>query len=374
MPATDPAAPRYPDRGGVRIHRWTIWTADGWTSYELSETIDTPLTNMGPESIVPVKDSGDHSFGRVPWLRLDLCTPGTYLHVGDLIESLCRAYMNRQNGENWQWTQTCFQQLYEFLAPEMSGIDAPISQAQSDPNRAKRGRRAPGVVHERGENDSAMFIAPDMSGIESGQQATQNLRDAILRMTAQMALAQDTSGAMLGRSADSKKQDSIPQEIVLGAIGKRVLTGAKQAIKLLAAGRGDKEEDAPDLEGYEHFDVDDASNLIQDSVLLAQVEIPSARFKIESAFRVAAAHLGDNVAPEVLGEIRTQLETAITQDQVVNPPQPPMPPGFGQSGNDEDEDDDENDSSEEEDSGGKAPPVAPGQGPPAKKPNPFAKK
>jgi peptidase C39-like protein len=350
-----PDAPRWPDRGGVRVHRWTIWTANDWTRYEVQETEEKPLSAWNDETPVTPCANGDHSFERVPWIRFDLCTPGTYLHVGDLVESLCRSYFNRTNGESWQWTQTCFQQLYEFLAPEMAGIDTPISQAQQDPGRATRQRRAPGVVHVRGENDKAMFVAPDQSGADSGQQATQNLRDAILRMTAQMALAQDTSGAMLRRSADSKQQDSVPTEIILGAVGKRLLIAAKQLVRLLALGRaGDlTPEEPPDLQGYERFDLDDASSLIQDSVLLAQVEIPSARYKIEAAFRVAVAHLGDNADPEVLAEIRDQLESAITQDQIENPP---MPPGFG--------DDEETDPDEDDDSDSDGPPTPPPPPPP----------
>jgi len=319
----NPASPRWPDRGGVRTHRWTIWTVDGWTRYEIEESLESPLSAWNDEREVPVAKSGTHSFERVPWIRLDLCSSGTYLHVGDLIESLCRVYFNRTNGESWQWTQNCFQQLYEFLAPEMAGIDAPISNAQMDPGRARKQRRAPGVVHERGENDKAMYVAPMMDGADVGAQATQNLRDAVLRITAQMALAQDTSGAMLRRSADSKAQDSIPQEIVLGAVGKRLLIHANQVAKLCAIGRGDDPDAAPELEGYERFDVDDASNLINDTVLLDAVDIPSARYQVEAKFRVAAAHLGDNADQDVLAEIRQQLESAITQDQIENPPMPP---------------------------------------------------
>ncbi len=324
-----PDAPRWPDRGGVRTHRWTVWVDDTWTRYEIQESLDEPLSKWTDEMVVPVASSGPHSFGRVPWIRFDLCTPGTYLHVGDLIESLCRVYFNRTNGESWQWTQNCFQQLYEFLAPEMAGIDTPISNAQQDPGRARR-RRAPGVVHERGENDKAMFVAPNMSGADIGKQATQDLRDAVLRVTAQMALAQDTSGAMLGRSADSKKQDTVAQEIVMGAIGKRLIIAANQVAKLLAQGRADKPEDAPQLEGYARFDVDDATTLITDTVALDVVSIPSATYQVEAKFRVAAAHLGDNVDPAVLKKIRTELEGAITQDQLEEaliPPEPPQFPG-----------------------------------------------
>lgn len=363
----DPSSPRWPDKGGVRVHRWTIWTPGDWTRYEIEETQENPLSAWNDDRSIPKTGAGSHSFGRVPWIRLDLCSSGTYLHVGDLIESLCRVYFNRTNGESWQWTQNCFQQLYEFLAPEMAGIDAPISNAQMDPSRAKKQRRAPGVVHERGEGDRAEYVAPDMSGADIGAKATQDLRDAILRVTAQMALAQDTSGAMLRRSADSKAQDSIPQEIVLGAVGKRLLIHANQVAKLCAIGRGDDPDDAPLLEGYERFDVDDASNLINDTVLLDAVDIPSARYQVEAKFRVAVAHLGDNADQDVLSEIREQLESAITQDQIENPPMPPeLAAAAGIDPNDPDADPDDPDAQ------AKNPDGTPAQ--PAGKPNPFGGK
>lgn len=322
-----PDAPRWPDKDATRIHRWTIWTPEGWEKYDIEETKEKPLTAWNDDTVVPLADSDTHTFGRVPWIRFDLCTPGTYLHVGDLIESLCRSYFNRSNGESWQWMQSCFQQLYEFLAPEMAGIDTPISQAQQDPNRAHKQRRAPGIVHVRGENDKAMYVAPSMQGADIGKAATQDLRDAVLRVTSQMALAQDTSGAMLRRSADSKKQDSVAQEIIMGAVGKRLLIGAMQAIKLCAIARGDDPETAPELEGYTRFNVDDSTTLINDTVLLDAVDIPSATYQVERKYRVAASHLGDDVSPEKLKRIRTELEQAITQDQLAKPDMPPGMPG-----------------------------------------------
>lgn len=324
-----PDAPRFPNAGGSRIHRWTIWTDQGWQRYEIIEDRDHPLSAVNDETEVPLGEAGTHTFGRIPWIRFDLVTPGTYLHVGDLIESLCRVYFNRTNGESWQWTQNCFQQLYEFLAPEIAGIDSEVSQAQQDPSRARRQRRAPGVVHERGQDDDARYVAPNMSGADIGKQATADLRDAVLRVTAQMALAQDTSGAMLRRSADSKKQDTVAQEIVMGAVGKRLLTAANQVVKLCTIGRGDDMDDAPALDGYASFDIDDASTLISDTVLLDSVSIPSATYQVEQKFRVCAAHLGDNADPETLAKIRKELQSAITQDaleEALNPPAPIIPP------------------------------------------------
>src|SRR5690606_1955909 len=238
---------------------------------------------------------------------------GANLHLGDQIESLCRAYFNRQNGESYQWVQFYFQQLYEFLAPEVAGIDTPISDAQSDPGRARR-YRAPGEVQVRGHEDKAMFIGPNMSGVSEAREAMKDLRDSIYRATSQMALSQDTSGAMLRRSADSKRQDSIAQEIVLGAIGKKLLVLANSAADLLAKGRGDDE--APKLRGYERFDIFDADMLLNRASVVASINIPSATYQVEHLYQVATADLGDSVDEETKKKIRLELERSITQDQL----------------------------------------------------------
>jgi hypothetical protein len=234
--------------------------------------------------------------------------------VGDFIESACRAYFNRINGENFQWTQYCYQQLYEFLGPEMPGVDTQISDAQTDANRA-RGQRSPGQVHVRGAEDRAEFVGPEMSGAVVGRQATQDMRDGILRMIAQMALSQDTSGAMLRRSAESKKQDAVGQEILLGSIGKRLLTTSIQTAKLLMIARGEDPEDAPPMEGYTNFDINNADDVIQQSMMVEAMSIPSATYQIEQKYRMAITHLGDGASDETKQKIHEELEGSITQDQ-----------------------------------------------------------
>lgn len=311
-PSDDPAM----DRDSTR-HVWTIWERDSKTIYELVQNKEKQQLPGLETLIAPLREE-KHSFGRVPWTRLDLTArAGTHLHVGDAIESLCRSYFNRQNGESFQWTQFCFQQLYEFLGPEVPGVDTMISESQTDPSRARR-RRAPGVVHVRGKDDRAEFVGPQMDGAEAGRNALQDARDAILRVTAQMALAQDTSGAMLRRSADSKRQDSVAQEIVLGAIGKRLIVAARSSVALLAAGRGDSEP-PPEPQGYERFNTTDSETLANEDLVLESINIPSARFQIERKYQLAAARLGDNASAEHLEEIREQLEAGITQDQFVMP-------------------------------------------------------
>ena len=335
------------------VHCWTIWDAQGWTRYEVKESPREQPPN--DEADVAPVESGTHSFGCVPWVMLDVGgrQGKPSLHIGDMLESLCRAHFNLWNGEMFTLTQCNFQQLYEFLAPEIGGVDTPISDAQTDPNRANREARAPGAVHVRGGQDRAEFVAPEMAGAAAAKQAVDDLRDAIYRVTQQMALSQDTSGAMLKRSADSKKQDAVAQEIVLGAIGKLLLSVAREIVKLLARGRGDTLEEVkdefgnilqqppPELIGYESFDVDDVDDIIEQSVTIEQIQIPSRTYQVEQKYRLAIAHLGDATDESIRLKIRTELEQAITQDQL-------MAPAAGMEDDEEDDDQDGEDGDQPE--------------------------
>jgi len=325
IPDDDPTKPRT-----TEVRCWTLWTADKWYRYEV--TIDTSPQSQRrepqPDEFIPPVDQGDHSFGVVPWLKFDLCRNGdTYLHVGDMLESLCKNYFNRSNGESFQWIATYYQQLYEFLGQEMPGIDTPVPENQTNPNRA-HAVRGPNIVQVRGKDDDARYVAPDMTGAEVGHKSLQQQRDAIMRSTGHMALSQDTSGAMLRRSADSKKQDSIAQEILLGAIGKRLLAAAQHVMVMLAAGRR-KSEEAPQLQGYEHFSIQDVDNMIQQVVELEPVGIKSATALVEMQWRLLRTLLGDDTPEEVMTRVRKELEMAITQEQLMAPP-PPAPPKYGE--------------------------------------------
>lgn len=306
--AEDPSASR-----DDKKHVWTIWTPTEWIRYEyLQKKNEPPKTD---EEVLSPAKRGPHSFKRVPFSRLDFCSPGgAQLWVGDQIESICRQYFNRQNGEAFQWTQYNYQQLYEFLAPEVAGIDTPISEAQMDPARAQR-RRAPGMVHVRGSDDKAQFIGPNMQGADVGAKATVEMRDAIFRVVQQMALAQDTSGAMLRRSAESKKVDSQGTEILLGAIGIKVVTLANNLMLLLTSGRDDSGEEPPALKGYAKFSIIDVDSIIARAVEIETANIPSATYQIEQKYQLAVAHLGPETPADTLITIREELEKAITQDQ-----------------------------------------------------------
>lgn len=353
------------DDRDILYHVYKIWDAEKVSTYVFEEDTSTSNRDLSKklpndeDDVSPIKEE-PHTFGRVPWICFDTDqSQGMSLHVGEAIASLCIAYFNRTNGESFQWTQHCYQQLYEFLGPEVSGIDTVISEAQTDAARAKR-TRSPGEVHVRGADDRAEFVGPDMSGADVGRAATQDMRDAILRVINMMALAQDTSGAMLRRSGESKEQDNVAQEVLVGAIGKLLITFAIDAIGMLGVGRKESPDEMPEVEGYQKFDITNADVVINQSVMVEALQVPSATYQQLQKFQLACAHLGEAATPEVREKIWAELQTAITQDDLnmqMKPPEPEMP--FG------DEEDDSGDFGEEE--------PADEEEEEPKKANPFAK-
>ena len=327
-PAADPTKPR-----AFTVHTWIVWERDTWTRYRVEldkDGKDPSGKQVTDEDVITPEEPQPHSFGRVPWVMFDAC-PGDEpsVHIGEIIESQCRALFNEENGEAFLRRRVHFQQLYEFLGAEYD-LDAPKSEAQQDPGRARKGkRRGPDVVEVRGADDDAKFVAPNTNGVEMTHKAIEMLREAILRVVGQLALSQDTKGAMLRRSGDSKKQDKIAEEIALGAIGKRLLGCARQVAKLLALGRGDKAGSEPAVIGYHRFDVDDVDGLVDQAAIVENISIPSATFKIEHTMRLALALLGDDIDQDVRENIRKDLEKSITQDQFTNVPGAPLPPRAG---------------------------------------------
>lgn len=337
-PAEDPSANR-----DLVVETWTLWTATGWAKYVLAcKDGKNLLTNAPPkdEDVIMPGETGTHGFGVVPWVQFDTTDDEEQgMHLGDLLESQARSLFNQQCGEVFLRLRAMFQQLYEFLGKDMGSIDEPVATAQQNPNRARPGqRRAPDIIEVRGQDDDARFVAPNMDGAEITLKSIDAARTSMQRVTGQLALSQDTSGAMLRRSGDSKRQDKVETEIALGVVGKKLLGFARRLVEMIARGRQD--DVVPDVAGYARFDVDDADDVLAQATQVEMLSIPSATFKRELALRAVQAVLGDEVPAKVIDAIQKELEAAITQDAIMQAAAPPPMPGEGskdQEGDDEDD-------------------------------------
>lgn len=292
------------------VERFMVYDRETWERYE----IRYPTRDKKPDAEAPVflVARGAHSFPRVPLVPFVL--PEGLWAMGKL-ESPARAHFNKRNALDWAEHKSLLPLLYEFLGPEdMAG--STDSGAAGDPDRAVTQARGPGFVQIRNATDKAEYVGPDPGPFATALASTHDLRDEMHRVTHQMALAVNNTGASIGRSAESKGQDKEDRTVVLEEFGRILRSFALRIVDTVGQGRGDPPIDWQ-AEGWEAFDMDTLGDVITNAVNLAVVEIPSPTFKRLHAKDLAIKVLGDKATPEVVEKIDEELEAAFTQDSMV---------------------------------------------------------
>ena len=297
------------------LDRFSVYTATEWATYELSHKRDDKPTDT---TDVSLKDTGPHSFGRVPWMRLDV---GDGLWAMDNIESACREHFNKRSALGWAEFQSLLPELYEFLGPEDSAGAAVIGTNQEDAARAKKQHRGQGYVQERGKDDRAEFVGPPSSPFGEARQSCDDIRTEIHRVTHQMALAVDNSAAALRRSADSKGQDKASAVVVFEALGQIARKFAEDVTDMVARGR--REESLVgtwQATGMAKFDAISVDAAVNQGTQMELIKIPSPTFQRRYKFALAKELLGDEASKEDLDAIEDELEENITSEQLTRPP------------------------------------------------------
>lgn len=303
--------------GSMIVETYTVYTADRWWRYVVSYTDPKALRaeKVQPpkdEEIVPIYEGpSTHSFGRVP-LILHVLPPG--LWVGNKLCSLVKEHFNKSNILSNLENKDGAQQLYEFLGSEYGGVDTPISENQTDPGRAQRARRGPGRIQTRGKDDRAEYVGPDTSGMAQMRDSVKAAREDAMRVIYQMALAEDNKGALVGRSAESKGKDHAAAGVIQSALGEEGREHAVEVFDTTARGRGD--QPGWTAQGLERFEVSDVTEQIDQAVALETVSIPSATYQVERKFRLVKSDLGAAATDKLMEAVRSELEGAITQDQL----------------------------------------------------------
>lgn len=320
---------------------YRYYTRAGWALYVVEYSKDQSAAGAkkppGDDEEVAIADQGSHSFGRVPVLGGEM-PPGLWL--GNKLHSLAVEYLNKSCGLSWAETKDLLQVLYEFLAPELPGIDQPISEAQTDPKRADRKPRAPGIAQIRGKDDRAEYVGPETAGFVHSLESLRMLREDIYRVTYQAALGEDNKGALVRRSADSKKLDHAGTNVVLGSVGTKLRDHGAVVVNTVAVGRGDLQAEGEkySVAGMERFDVVELADQIEQAIALEAVSVPSATYQRRRKLRLVRADLGDDATADVMKQVERELEQAITQDALTAPALPP-----GAAPDDDQGDDDQGD-------------------------------
>lgn len=313
---------------------YTLWTRTQWARWVIEYSVD----KNGPEKEPADEDElapivGTHACGRVPLVLTELPSG---MWAGNKLFSMAVQYLNQSCGLSWAECKVLFASLYEFLGPETPGVDTAISTAQQDPNRDKRRPRGPGIVQVRGSDDSAMFVSPPTDGYAATAETLKTLREDMYRVTYQMALAEDNTGAVIKRSAEGKEKDHAATGVVLGAIGEHMRDHGTEVVETVEAGRG--EDLGYVVVGMASFDTIELGAAIDKAVTIETVSVPSATYQIARKLQLVRADLGEHATPDLMAKVERELNGAITQDQFTMPAMPApgqdpdAPPGTAQPG------------------------------------------
>lgn len=260
--------------------------------------------------VIQAVDGAAHAFGKVPLRRIDFCPE---LWALDQLERVLKAHFNMTSGLDWAVDRANFPQLYEYLAPELPGLNTPVGEHQTDVHRATRQRRGIGYVQERGHQDKAEYVVPPTEAFAFTQSRLDSLRDEIYRVLYLMALSVDNSAASLRRTAESKSQDKAAMMVVLQGIGKLLRAHTMDCLELIATGRGEKIEFQ--VQGFEKFDPIALAEALENAVVVDTISIPSPTFHRVHKKSLARRVLAGDAEDADLDQIDKEIEANVLDEQ-----------------------------------------------------------
>jgi len=288
-------------RKNVR-ERFTFYDHTEWQRYEVVYDPDKP---PAPEDTFAPTLRGEHSFGCVPLLRLDLPTG---LWALDKIASIARAFLNQRSACSWAQMKHLFPLLVAYLGPEAGGGGEIPADVQTNPARATAQTYGVGRIHTFGKDDKLSYTAPPSDVFNVALEDLRFLRDEIFRVTHTMAAAVESSSAVaVGRSGDSKRQDRVSKEIIAGELGKKLRDHAGDVLRAVEAGR----REAPrrwSVRGFARFDQVTANEAAEQGQVVESLAIPSPTFWRIYRGSMAERLLRFDATPEQMAQIRKEIE------------------------------------------------------------------
>ena len=197
------------------VERFYLYTPGDWTLFlveyddpelckEYRITPEKGYEKPGDDALIDGKSSR-HTIGRVPLIHTEIKDG---LWMMNKIHSLAKRHFNRENAHDWALLKALFPVLYEFLGPEIPGIDSPVPEQQQDPDRAVKQPRGIGYIQTRGADDDARYVGPETSAFDHALEALKALRDELHRVVYQLALATENSKASVLRSGGLRDRDA----------------------------------------------------------------------------------------------------------------------------------------------------------------------
>jgi hypothetical protein len=320
--------------------RFTVWTlgADGRAQWIRYAKTYKPEEAPHPEDLIQSEAEGTTSFDRIPLMRFELPKG---LWVGNKIGPQALEHWCRRSALVGAEGVSCVAIPWVSQGPELPAMGDENSEAAENPNR---GRDPVGQFKRHGfmvlgHQDRLEFAEPLGHSYEIIDKQCDNVREAMFAVNHQMAASIRPTITALGRSGLSKQKDEDKTATVLGALGHLIRTFFVRLYETISVARG---EDvvwvAHGLDSYEH---DDREQVLEESLELQAVNIPSATFRKEHAKRMVKK-LVPNLPPQTVAQIFVEIDDGIDDQQemqklmddakadaIINPPEGQVPPKNG---------------------------------------------
>jgi hypothetical protein len=297
--------------------QFTIWTIESggkaqWARFAIEYKPEEPPRNDQIVPQLPGKlGAGTTSFDRIPLLCFELPKG---LWVGNKIGPQALEHWRRRSSLVGAEARSCVAIPFVTQGPELPAIGESTSEAADNPHR---GRDPMGQFRKQGflllgHQDQLAFAEPTGASYEIIDKQIDAVRESMFSVNHQMAASVRPTGQALGRSGLSKQKDEDKTAKILGALGRLVRQFFILLYDTISRGRG---EDvvwvAHGLDSYEH---DDREQVLEESLEIGMVGIPSPTFRKEHCKRLVKK-LVPNLPPETVAQIFDEIDSGVDAEQ-----------------------------------------------------------
>lgn len=277
------------------IHTWEYLTPELVETYQIEYESDKKPAD---DTSVPLINTIRHRYKAVPLVCLDLKPK---LWVASRLESPQKAHFRLSNAQTWGLAATCYAM--------------PVVKVKNPDEFTKRTMGA-GYGFTIQPDEDVGWTAPPGVAFEPLDVALKAHKDELYRIANSMALGVENNAAAVGRSAESKSEDSQSTKTTLIGFARAVKETMARVLTMVSNARGDDYD--WQVDGLDDFAADDLAGL---TTILKDVEavggIPSKTFQVECKKRLALAILPDldetqkqNIAKEIEDGVEEQTAQA----------------------------------------------------------------
>lgn len=282
---------------------------DGSCTYKKYQVVLPDGKVPGPRTKVPLVETT--TLPILP-IRRTVCPKGLWLM--DAVYSLAAESFRKESNLAWFEAQSLAQELYEYIAPTEDDTGVLIDDdGERKRNEALTSARGAGYIQIRGHKDRAEYLAPHSDIYKYALESKRNVKDEIHRLLYVISLSIEQNSSALRRSAISKTQDKIAEEVILASIATVAMRLVKEILVVSAIIRGETKLDfirELKISGYENFTADSDGAIIESAIKASMLQLPSKTYHVHQSVRVARAALGVEVDQETIEQIREELEEA----------------------------------------------------------------